>query len=41
MNLKCIIIDDEFLARKYLKDYVSKLPMLELVGDFNSPLKAI
>ena len=41
MNLKCIIIDDEFLARKYLKDYVSKLPMLELVGDFNSPLKAM
>jgi DNA-binding LytR/AlgR family response regulator len=41
MNLKCVIIDDEFLARKYLKDYVSKLPMLELVGDFNSPLKAM
>lgn len=41
MNLKCAIIDDEFLARKYLKDYISKLPMLELVGDFNSPLKAM
>jgi DNA-binding LytR/AlgR family response regulator len=41
MNLKCAIIDDEFLARKYVKDYVSKLPMLELVGDFNSPLKAM
>lgn len=41
MNLRCAIIDDEFLARKYLKDYVSKLPMLELVGDYNSPLKAI
>ena len=41
MILKCAIIDDEFLARKYLKDYVSKLPMLELVGDFNSPLKAM
>lgn len=41
MKLKCVIIDDEFLARKYLKDYVSKLPMLELVGDFNSPLKAM
>ncbi len=41
MILKCAIIDDEFLARKYLKDYVSKLPMLELVGDFNSPLKAL
>jgi DNA-binding LytR/AlgR family response regulator len=41
MKLRCVIIDDEFLARKYLKDYVSKLPMLELVGDFNSPLKAM
>jgi DNA-binding LytR/AlgR family response regulator len=41
MNLKCAIIDDEYLARKYLKDYVSKLPYLELVGDFNSPLKAL
>lgn len=41
MKLRCVIIDDEFLARKYLKDYVSKLPMLDLVGDFNSPLKAM
>ncbi len=41
MKLRVAIIDDEFLARKYLKDYVSKLPTLELVGDFNSPLKAM
>jgi len=41
MKLRCVIIDDEFLARKYLRDYVSKLPMLELAGDFNSPLKAM
>ena len=41
MNIRCAIIDDEFLAREYLKDYVSKIPFLELVGDFNSPLKAI
>ena len=41
MKLRCIIIDDEFLARKYLKDYVDKHPLLELVGDFNSPLKAM
>jgi len=41
MKLRCVIVDDEFLARKYLKDYVSKLPMLELTGDFNSPLKAM
>ncbi|MBN1154415.1 response regulator transcription factor [candidate division KSB1 bacterium] len=39
MKIGCAIIDDEFLAREYLKDYVSKIPFLELKGDFNSPLK--
>ena len=41
MKLNCVIIDDEHLARQYLKDYVSKVPFLELKGDFNSPLKAL
>lgn len=41
MKLKCIIVDDEFLAREYLKDYVSKVSFLELLGDYNSPLKAM
>jgi chemotaxis response regulator CheB len=41
MNIRCAIIDDEYLAREYLKDYVSKVPYLELIGDFNSPLKVI
>lgn len=41
MKLNCVIIDDEHLARQYLKDYVSKVPFLELIGDFNSPLKAL
>ena len=41
MKLRCAIVDDEFLARKYLKDYVSKLPNLELVGEYNYPLKAM
>lgn len=39
--IRCAIVDDEFLARQYLSDYVSKIPFLELVGDFNSPLKVI
>jgi len=39
--MKCAIVDDEFLARKYLSDYISKIPFLELVGDYNSPLKII
>jgi len=41
MKINCVIIDDEFLARDYIKAYVEKLPFLNLVGDFNSPLKAI
>ena len=40
MKIKCIVIDDEALARKYLKEYILKVPFLEFVGDFNSPLKA-
>lgn len=41
MKINCLIIDDEFLAREYIKSYVQKLPFLNLLGDFNSPLKAI
>lgn len=41
MAIRCAIVDDEFLARKYLSDYISKIPFLELVGDFNSPLKVM
>lgn len=41
MKISCAIIDDEYLARQYLKDYVQKVPFLDLYGDFNSPLKVI
>lgn len=40
MKIKCIVIDDERLAREYLKKYISKIPQLMLVGEFNSALKA-
>lgn len=40
MKIRCLVIDDERLARDYLKNYISKVPELELLGDFNSPLKA-
>lgn len=40
MRIRCIVVDDEALARKYLKEYIFKVPFLEFVGDFNSPLKA-
>jgi len=38
MSYKCAIVDDEFLARQYIRDYVSRLPFLTLTGDFDSPL---
>jgi DNA-binding LytR/AlgR family response regulator len=41
MNIRCLIIDDEYLARQYIADYVRKVPFLDLKGDYNSPLKAI
>ena len=38
---KCIIIDDEELARELLKSYVAKLDFLELAGSFENPLEAM
>ncbi len=40
MILHCIIIDDEPLARKGLKEYIADVDFLELVGEFDNPLKA-
>lgn len=41
MNIKCIVIDDEYLARVVLQDYIGKVPGLELMGSFKSPIEAI
>ncbi|MGO4818576.1 LytR/AlgR family response regulator transcription factor [Flavobacterium sp. W22_SRS_FP1] len=38
---KCVIIDDEELARELLKSYVAKLDFLELAGSFENPLEAM
>ncbi len=37
----CIVIDDEFLARKLLREYISKVPQLTLSGTFDGPVEAI
>lgn len=38
---KCIVIDDEQLARTLLESYISKIPQLALIGLFKSPLEAM
>lgn len=40
MKISCIIIDDEPLARKGLKEYISDTDFLELAGEYDTPLKA-
>ncbi len=40
MKINCIIIDDEPLARKGLKEYITDIDFLHLAGEFDNPLKA-
>ena len=39
--MKCLIVDDEHIARKLLSDYVGKVPELELVAACSSALQAL
>jgi DNA-binding LytR/AlgR family response regulator len=41
MKLKCIIIDDEPIARKVLQEFIEEIDYLELVGQAENPLKAM
>ena len=40
-KISCIIIDDEPLARKGLKEYIAEVDFLDLNGEYNEPLKAV
>jgi DNA-binding LytR/AlgR family response regulator len=40
LPIRCIIIDDEPLARKGLKEYINDVDFLQSESEFNSPLKA-
>jgi DNA-binding LytR/AlgR family response regulator len=40
MIIRCVIIDDEPLARKGLKEYIQDVDFLQLAGEFDNPLKA-
>ena len=41
MNLTCIIVEDEPLARNLLTQYVLKMPALTLLQAFSNPLEAM
>lgn len=41
MILKCIIVDDESLARKLIEENIRQLPFLELVGMCKNPFEAM
>ncbi|MEJ7768584.1 MAG: LytTR family DNA-binding domain-containing protein [Chitinophagaceae bacterium] len=41
MKINCIIIDDEPLSRNGLKEYVQDTDFLNLVGEYEHPLKAM
>lgn len=39
--MKCIIVDDEPLAREILGEYVADVPSLDLVGSYSSAIQAM
>jgi DNA-binding LytR/AlgR family response regulator len=39
MKLRCVIVDDEPIARKVLREFTGQLPYLELAGEFESVAK--
>jgi DNA-binding LytR/AlgR family response regulator len=41
MKLKCVIIDDEPIARKLIEEFIEDIDFLELVGQAENPAKAI
>jgi len=41
MKLKCLIIDDEPVARKVLQEFIEDIEYLELAGQAENPLKAM
>ncbi len=40
-KIRCLIVDDEELARTLLENYVNRLPFLELAGKCKNPLEAM
>ena len=41
MPIRCLIVEDEPMARKLLEQYVAKTPSLELMASLSNPLHAL
>jgi len=41
MKIRCVIIDDEPIARDIIRDYILKINELEIIAEFNKPTEAI
>lgn len=41
MNISCIVVEDEPLARSLLENHIQKVPYLHLLKSFSNPLEAI
>ncbi len=41
MKIQCLIIDDEPLARKGIREYVGDIDFLSIAGEFDNPVKAM
>ncbi|MBN1200165.1 MAG: response regulator transcription factor [Bacteroidales bacterium] len=41
MNIKCIVVDDEPLAIDKIKEYISRIPYLELLASFDNAIDAL
>jgi DNA-binding LytR/AlgR family response regulator len=41
MKTKCVIIDDEPIAREIIRGYISKINELEIIAEFKKPVDAL
>ncbi|MEO1258952.1 MAG: response regulator transcription factor [Bacteroidota bacterium] len=41
MTIRCLVVDDEELARKLLENFIGRMPTLQLAGQCKDPMEAI
>ena len=40
IQIRCIIVDDEPMARDVIRRYIEKIPSLKLIGEFGNAIDA-